>query len=224
MSLIVAPIQTLVIPKYITKVKLSERRQAKYYRESQKAKVPKKFRGKGFVFRQGFLYGPDGQRVVANPKVAGTPRWETVSGNKLSTGYGSPHIRNTITNALKDFFRPYVRTLQPFRDEHYPLRVEWDLYTTVDRSNFDLSNLWFYYKYFEDSLHESSNPVTGQAFDPILKDDSVQYLTHSPGPRLIPVDDFEDRCFVFRFYRDSRQELLTHDVWKQFNTPLRKVA
>lgn len=215
-----APLQTLVIPEYLTKVKLSDSRRATYYPEHKRDSLPKKYRNTGFKFKDGFLVGPDGERVIANPKAAGTPKFEIVSGNKLSTGYGSPHIRNTITNALKDFFRPFARSLTPFTDDQYPLRVEWDLFTTVDRSNFDLSNLWFYYKYFEDCLHESKNPITGELYDaPIIRDDSVKYMTHSPGPKLVPVKHFDERAFVFRFYRDDRPELLSHPVWKRNAEP-----
>ncbi len=208
------PLRVLVIPKYITRVKVSNKRRAKYFKKESKKALPQKYRKPGYFFDKfGILRDQNNEKVIANPKVVGTPRYEILSGNKIVTGYGSHHTRNKVSNALKDFFRPFARTLAPFEEEDFPLRVEWDFYTSLDRINFDLSNFWFYYKYFEDSLHEKKNPVTKEELIPILPDDNVQYITHPPGPRLIPVDSFEDRRFVFRFYHDNRIEITKNNVW-----------
>ena len=206
------PLATIEIPRYLTKIKVSKARRAKYYKKGSK-NIPKKYRGEGYTFdKRGFLIGPDGNRVVANPRTAGKPRYETLSGNKLTSGYATPFTRNKISSALKDFYRPFVRQLEPLGLEDFPIRIEWDFYTTVDVANFDMGNFWFYYKYFEDSLHETEDH-RGNTFEPIIPDDNVRYVTHPPGPRLFPVDDFEDRRFVFRIYSDRRPELLQHELW-----------
>jgi hypothetical protein len=198
-------IAELVIPKYITKIELSKSRRKKYYKKGDD--LPKKYQKTGFTFKGGFLVDPEGNRVIKNPRSAGTPKYEVLSGNKITSGYATPHIRAKIAAALKDFYRPHVRTLKPFSS--LPLRVEWEFWTTVDPANFDMSNFWFYYKYFEDSLVREG----------IIPDDSIQFVTSPGAPMLVPVDNFEDRKFVFRFYQDDRTAIREHVLWKDHFKP-----
>lgn len=194
-------IQELVIPKYITRVILSNQRRKKYFIKGDK--LPKKYQKSDFTWnRKGFLVSSDGERVIKNPRVAGTPKHEVLSGNKITSGYATPHIRNKISGALKDFYRPHVRRMIPITE--FPLRIEWEFWTTVDPANFDMSNFWFYYKYFEDTL------VT----EGIIPDDSVQFVTSPAAPILVPVENFEDRKFVFRFYQDDRPVIRDHELWR----------
>lgn len=197
----------ITIPKYIYRVKISDAQQTIYHRKGGKRKIPKTYREKYSFDKNGYLIDDDGNRIVANPHTAGKPKYDALSGNKFSSGYGSPHQRNNLVHAMKDFYRPFVQDqLDPIDPRHFPLRVEWDVYTTVDPSNWDLSNFWFYYKYFEDCLSEDEDP-NGNKIKRIIPDDSVKYITQSPGPRLFPISDFEERKFVFRFYTDDRKEI-----------------
>jgi len=200
-------ITELVIPRYITRVQISKARRAKYLRQGED--LPKKYQKPGFSFdAKGFLLDPEGNRVLKNPRAAGTPKFEVLSGNKITSGYSTPHIRNRISTALKDFYRPFVRQMKPF--QVFPLRVKWEFWTTVDPANFDMSNFWFYYKYFEDTMTAEG----------IIPDDSVQFVTSPAAPILVPVDDFDDRKFVFRFYQDDRPVLRDHDLWKGHFNPI----
>lgn len=218
---------TLEIPKFITKVKTADSRRAKYYRKKkggdgwEPRSLPKTYRQKlkdGIYSMDGrYLLDEDGNRKLANPQTAGEPRYETLSGNKLLSGYGSPFTRAKLARGLKDFFRPFVQ--EHVREhgpiEKFPLRVTWDLYTTVeDEPNWDLFNLFFYYKYFEDSLHEETDETDddpiyykGEKLQQLIPDDNVQNITWAPGPKLMPVDDWENRKFIFRFYHDKRNRL-----------------
>jgi hypothetical protein len=243
-------LQTVTIPKYITKVKISNSRRTIYYnKHSGKGKgktytyaahkmagkyapITQDFNGPPYKLpapktkilkiytegwswdSRGYLVDADGKRIVANPRTAGEPNYETISGNKITSGYGSPFQIRNITHALKDFYRPFVhKQLVPFKDSELPLRVEWDLYTTIDGQLFDLSNLWFYYKYFEDCLFEEELP-DGTKVTPIIPDDNIKYITQSPGPKLIPVDNWNDRKFVIRFYSDERTTISQNDFWQ----------
>ena len=199
------PIQVITIPRYLTRIQVARARRAKYFTKTS-IKIPKKYDDLEFN-RKGFLVDIDGNRIIANPRTAGKPRYETLSGNKLTSGYATPFTRTMISNKLKDFYRPFVKSMRVMTD--LPIRMEWDFYTTVDKPNFDLSNFWFYLKYFEDTLVSEG----------IIPDDSVQFITHSASPRLIPVNKFAQRKFVFRFYHDDRS-VLNHPVWdktKQIN-------
>lgn len=225
-------LQTLTIPKYKTKVKTSERRRKKYYNkydskgvsrsyedyDGETIPIPKTYmkkvrEGVWDWNSNGYLIDENGERVVANPRAAGTPNYESLSGNNFSSGYVKPIVRAKLVAALKDFYRPFVQEqLEPFDEEDFPLAVQWKCYTTLDRSSFDLSNFWFYYKYLEDCLHEEEdgdgNPVTQ-----IMPDDSIQYVTAPARPLLYPIDEWEDRKFVFEFYPDTRPAINNHPFW-----------
>lgn len=199
---------TITIPEYLTRVCVSQRRQKKYIKRGGKMSdtmVKNVKKGVLYFNKQGFLTNHEtGERVIANPIAAGTPKWEQLAGNKFSYGNYPPHLRATLVEALKKDYRDKLPFLTPFSADAYPLRVEWDLHTIVGKSNFDLSNLWFYYKYFEDTLVNLN----------ILPDDSIRFVSHPPAPRLIPIEKWEDRAFVFRFYPDNRACVRNHPLWQ----------
>jgi len=205
---------TIEIPKFITRVKMSNKRRKKYYKKGKKGwkprNLPKTYKEKldeGIysISSRGYLLEEDGTKKLANPQTAGTPKYEVLSGNNLLSGYGSPHIRAKLTGELKDFYRPYV---QDYVKEHgpittFPLKVIWECHTVVEEEpNWDASNLFFYYKYFEDCLHEQ-----GEGLYQLIPDDNVSYIIEPPGAKIVPVDNWEDRKFVFSFYHDNRNVL-----------------
>ena len=221
------PLATIEIPEYITKVKTANKIRRKYYKRKKGGDgwkpraLPKTYKAKlkkGIYSMDGrYLLDENGDKKVANPQNAGTARYETLSGNKLLSGYGSPFTRAKLARGLKDFYRPfvqeYVRENGPI--QQFPLRVTWDLYTTVEEEpNWDLFNLFFYYKYFEDSLHESTDkedddPIyyKDEPLQQMIPDDNIKYITWAPGPKIIPVDEWKQRKFIFRFYYDKRNRL-----------------
>lgn len=236
------PIQTCEIKKYLTKVKMSSSRRAKYFNRyngkgvnrnydydsltgkyapiaydfgnrnlpAPKSKLVKLYDGSGWSWnKKGYLQDENGDRVVANPRSVGTARYETLSGNSFSSGYGAPYIRHKLVKALKNSYRPHIKKqMRPFKNNEYPLVVTWDMYTVVGR--FDMSNFWFYYKYFEDALVDTTLPTGGN----VLVDDDIKYVTHPASPRIIPVENWSDRKFIFRFYKDERKIIKTSKHWK----------
>lgn len=216
-------ITTITIPKFITKVQISKKRRAKYYNKYKSKgankKIPKKYQGDSFSFnKHGWLVDEHGTRVIANPRVAGKPKYQILSGNNLLSGYGSPHIRAKLVRELKNFYRPFVQKhIEQFgKIERFPLRVEWDFYTVVpeeeDQANWDASNFFFYYKYFEDCLFEKEDDDGNQLLQ-LIPEDNVKYITQPPGAKIIPIDNWEDRKFEFKFYYDDREEL-NRKPWK----------
>jgi hypothetical protein len=197
-------LQTIVIPRYITRILVAKARRAKYFKKGNK--IPKKYENDDYVFKDGRLVDKDGELVIANPRVHGKPRYEPLSGNKLTSGYSTPFMRNKIATSLKDFYRPYIKSMRVMTD--FPIQMDWEFHTTVDRPNFDLSNFWFYLKYFEDTL------VT----EGIIPDDSIKYITRSASPLLVPVDKFSSRKFVFRFYHDKRPQIQDNPVWRDLKS------
>lgn len=194
----------IIIPKFITKVLISKKRQPKYY--TKEDILPKKYKNNNF--RGKYLVDAYGKRIVKNIRSVGTPRYEKLSGNNLLSGYGSHHIRAKIAKELKEFYKPFVKEFVKKNGKFttFPLRVEWDVYTELEAENWDASNLFFYYKYFEDTLFLPDIQL--------IPDDCVKYITFSPGIKIIPVDDWEQRKFIFRFYYDDRKEL-KREPWVQ---------
>lgn len=198
-------LRTIEVPKFPTQVKLTNSRRPKYYNKF-KGKIPKKYLNKGYSFNnKGFLINEQtGKRVQSNEALSKRPRYAKLNGNSLITGYGSPHIRNKITWALKDFYSPIIEKhlLEEGPLSIFPLRLEWDVYTIVGaKDRWDASNLFFYYKYFEDTM------VKEFPSGSLIPDDNIKYVTHPPSPKIIPVDDWENRKFIFRIYHDDRSEL-----------------
>lgn len=191
-------VSEITVPRYITKVQLSRKRRPKYYKSGEK--IPKKYSDYQFDTK-GFLIDPEGNKLIKNKAFVDKPRFQILSGNNLISGYGSPHIRAKLARELKNFYRPflldYVKEHGPI--ENFPLKVEWDVYTVnVREGTWDASNLYFYYKYFEDTAVDVG----------LIPDDCVKYITWSPGAKIIPVENWDDRKFVFRFIHETRNEIL----------------
>lgn len=204
------PVAVITIPEYPTKIKISDKSRATYYKKLRTRWTPRKL-PKSYKLKlerniwskdeKGFLLNEHKEKVIANPKTAGKPGYEYLSGNRFTTGFGHYAIRSKIVNGLKSYYKEYIN-LEPITI--FPLICEWDFYLKITKSaNFDMSNFWFYYKYFEDSLVDKG----------IIPDDSVKYITKPGAPLLIPVDKWEDRKFVFKFYYDDRPILKENSTW-----------
>ena len=153
-------LQTLTVAPYTTRIMTQASVRPVYYNvnRKRKGKVPpgmmKRLRAgkltkdnKGFVLR-------DGEKILANPRTAGKPKFITIAGNQFTSGFANFGHRNAVVVQLKDYLRPYVeQQLAPFDD--FPLYVTFTLYMCMDGQDaFDLSNLWFWSKYMEDILFE----------------------------------------------------------------------
>lgn len=217
-------LQTLEIPQYLTKVKTSDSQRRKYYRKRKAKAGPRKGQliwkprkltekrkqklkeGTWNVDSDGYLRNEDGDRIVANPRSAGTPNYEPVSGNRFSSGMHH-RTRMTLIEGIKDFYRPFVQQMEPFTD--FPIMVVWEFHTKIKEPNFDMSNFWFYYKYFEDTMVDEE----------IIPDDNVKYVTLPGAPLLVTHDqegnplEWEDRKFIFHFFHDQRESIQNDDLW-----------
>ena len=188
----------IVIPQFITHIQISKKRRKRYYRRGMK--IPPTYKKKYKFNKNGYLVNDNGQKIVANPRSAGKPNLMPLSGNRLIIA--SNPVRINMTRHLKKFFKPFVADYVNKHGmiEQYPLKVTWDVYTTVNPKlpNWDISNMFFYYKYFEDCLFDEPK---------LIHDDNIRYITWSGGIKLHPIDRWEDRKFVFKFYHDRRKEL-----------------
>lgn len=185
----------LVIPLFPTHIQLSKSRRAKYY--NKESKIPKKLSKFGFD-KKGRLVDDTGSPVIANPRTVGKQKLLKLSGNDIVMGFATHHIRAKIANELHAFFKPFV---VKFKREHgtlpTPIKIRWQVMIPVGEANWDLSNLFFYWKYFEDSLVKAG----------VIPDDNIKFVTSAPGAEIVPVDDINQRAFIFTFTHDNRPEL-----------------
>ena len=188
--------QKLSISRYLTHVQMSEHQRAKYLKwknRNQKkvglARLPLQ-KGPG-----GLALDKDGEKILLNPRTAGKPKFNKLSGNAFFSGYGSIAIRRKMAGELKQFFVDAINAsdLEPITE--YPIQIGWEIHCPVGQGNWDLDNLWFYKKFFIDALRDTG----------ILREDTINEITSLVGPKFFPVDDEEKRKMVFTFKPDTRK-------------------
>jgi len=154
-------------------------------------KIPKKY--KPISCRKGYVIDKWGERYIINRRVAGTPKFETLSGNKFYSGYGNSRVRAMLMDKLKDDFRKKIKKYLPIkiRPEDFPIRIDWDIFSVKGKGDWDLDNLWFYRKAFVDVLKECK----------VIPDDSIEYVTGFD-TQWYEIPEGETRMLIFTFSRN----------------------
>jgi hypothetical protein len=173
--------QEVTIPLYVRKVQLSNARNKKYYEEGKKLpKAAKYYNPANYQFvlyPNKIKYLTDmktKERVVANPKAAGTPGWTTINGQNFYNGTIREHTRAKVVNTIKEQFTPYIEQLTPLKPEDYPIRIKVHIKDVLieGTSYWDLDNrIGPYLKCSQDILtgnHGKSKKI--------IEDDDTRYL------------------------------------------------
>jgi len=223
-------IQKVEIPKYIREIKLSEARIKKYYELGKKHPKSEKFNDKtkyeykevpGYGKRKFLVDLKTGERVVANPRAAGTPRVLTINGQKIYNGEVSKHIRNKVLSEIKTSFIPYIEKLNEIKN--FPICIEMEIHDVIREPNskslWDLDNrAWPYIKAFQDCLTGNKDKQGKKRNKVVLKDDNVLYITQPPVPKFIPVEKEDDRKLVFIIKEETDQRILSNTEYiKELN-------
>lgn len=212
------------IPEYIRRVKLSEARNAKYYEFGKKHPKAKRFLNKDkydwkdFNGRRFLICLETGEKVISNPRAAGTPRILTINGQKIYNGEVSKHIRNKVLSEIKESFAPYVNTLDVINE--FPLRIEMEIHDVIRESSgdslWDIDNrAWPYIKGFQDCLTGNRDKKGKYRNKQVVPDDNILYITQPPAPKFIPVDNEEDRKLVFKIVKEEDERILKHKGYIQ---------
>lgn len=219
--------QTVTIPEYIRRVKLSEARRAKYYELGKKPPKAKKYHDKkkyeyreikGFGKRRFLVDKETGDRVIANPRAAGTPNYIVINGQKIYNGEVSGPFRNKLMKAIKKEMSIYTDTLKPIKD--FPVRINLEIHDVIQEdgsSYWDVDNRsWPYIKAFQDCL-------TGDRGNckKIIEDDHCVYVTQPPVPLFIPVGNSKDRKLVFTITKETDDRILKQKEFKEHLKKLR---
>jgi len=205
--------QTVTIPEYIMKVKLSNTRRPTYYEKS--SRIPNKYKTEQFIFKEKkythgkkmLLYNTENKTFVyKNEKIVNKPRFLTIGGNMLYAGMNE-HLRMKMVIAIKDDFRRYIQSLE--RITKFPIHITAELHAKPEFCNWDVDNLWIYIKVFQDLLTE---------YD-IIPDDSVRYITKSTSFEFFPVKEYKNRKMVFHINPDTRS-VINHVMFKSSPVPI----
>jgi hypothetical protein len=198
------------IPRYVTRVMVSEKRRKRYYLKDDKLPeylndseryIWKSDKGLTKLFdtvTKNFM--------VKNSKSFGTPRYESIAGNTSYSGWHE-RTRMKIMESIKSDYRRVLKDMEPIRFS--PLKISLNLFTVPGAGDWDLDNLWIYYKAFGDVLQELG----------IIKNDNVRNITSTGGIEYTPVDNHDDRKLEFVIEHDNREVLKDHVM---FNPEIQK--
>lgn len=167
----------------------------------RKTKIPKKY--KNYKFNtEGYLINENGNRIVANAKSAGTPKYQAINNQFIYAGNYS--VRMNIVNGLKKFLLPYVQQVPIITT--LPIIIECEIYQVPGRNNWDIENFGVIYsKVFNDLLVSEGK----------IPDDSIRYITKpGSGPLYTPIENIEDRKMVFYFIHDNREVIQQYKLWE----------
>jgi hypothetical protein len=207
-------IKTLIIPEFITKIKLSDSRRAKYY--LQQDKLPKKYQDKSkYEFRKvkttkSFEYRlfsiVADAPVIKNSKVKDKARFKIIKGNDFYSGLN--HIlRTKIIEAIKE---DIITKIELFKvdDEDYPLYIEF-IYCDVILNSQDLDNKRYAYEKATQDLFTTSK---------VIIDDKVIYI-NKISSEFVQVDCENQRTLIINLYKN---ETLTFDDLCNKHTIIKK--
>lgn len=216
------------MPEYIRKVKLSEARRKKYYELGKKLPKSAKHRDKSlFEYRVWPGYGKrrflvdkkTNERVIANPRAAGTPNYVVINGQKIYNGEVAGPIRNKMMMEIKAFMAPFVAKLNPITD--FPIRISMEMHDVIKEdghSYWDVDNrAWPYMKAFQDCLTGDRGKTIK-----IIDDDNIMYITQPPVPLYVPVSNPKDRKLVFTITKEKDKRILQQKDYRKILQELKE--
>jgi hypothetical protein len=176
----------LTIPNYEDKIPISQKRRAKYFKNTDaKSKLPKKhiekIKSGHFKYdKQGFLIDTNKNRVLANPLVAGKPKYWTLNGQRIYDGSLHYTARSKVARWMHEYLGAYIKDLPVIKiPKGCYLRVWIDMYKPDDNMNWDCDNQWPWTKWFLDTLVECGK----------IPEDNVQFIRSSGQITYIPSDE-----------------------------------
>lgn len=191
-------IALVTIPDYPDKVLTAKARRPVYYvlptsKVKGRSDVPPTFLGDKYYFdKAGVLYSKKtGEPQLANPQLAGKPRYWVVNFQDIWNQNLAKQQRAMMVDKLKDVLRPFIKAVPPI--SAFPIEVSVCLYD--DQCPVDISNRGAVYtKVVEDLLVKEG----------IIPDDSVRYVNCSGRTKFIPVDR-SDRKMEIRITKSDNE-------------------
>lgn len=196
---------------YPQRIKISNKRKAKFYTHEKQIKSKKYKDRSKYDFK-----GPGGKLidletnavVIANPKSVGTARYKKITSQALYNRQTDPFTGGKIMHLLKTEFCKKLKDIPPI-DVPVKITIELYEYPRVNEQRWDLENkLTVYAKAFNDAL--TGYKVKGvNTITPILEDDDVFHIT-SYMHRFIPIEENEEPKMVFIIEEETDKRSLKH--------------
>lgn len=193
------------IPNYPTEICISNKRRPKYYKLGEAP--PKKYGGVFFPDKDGYLLDEDGNRIIKNPKSAGTPRFIPINGQKIYVGLNFS-VRSKIVKTMHGIISEEFKKQLPKKidiPKGHNLLVHLHFYNTITRKLPDidnLSSLWM--KCGVDCLTTADN--IGQAKEGgldhklgIIKDDRLEFIKNI-STEFTEIKEGEESKLVYCLY------------------------
>jgi len=197
-------LRTITIANYIQVAILSQKRRAKYYLKG--TELHKRIKSPQFDDK-GRLLDKSGVPLVRNVRTVGTPKLEQINGQKIYAATIPPYIRSKMVKQIKESFIPLVRDQLPIDSKDFPVKITMSLYRPTLAGDWDLDNLWIYNKCFLDVLVSQG----------IIPDDSIRYISCSPGIDYIPVRTEGERQMIFTIEKDTREEIANAQFYNELH-------
>lgn len=189
-------LREICIPDYPSKIMVSESRAKAYYIKGKTKKpVPKKYSPKlhpktyGYD-KKGYLINlSTKERVLSNPRSAGTPRYWVVNFQDIWSGMHHSTKSNRI-NLLKDIIKPFIKPVKKITT--YPIKIEIFLYDI--EMNVDVDNKGVIYtKVITDLLVGEEK----------IEDDSHEYVNDTGRCKFIKVNDIKERKMIVKIWESN---------------------
>jgi len=181
------------ISNYMKYVQLSKQRRAKFFKKGQK--IPKKYLHNEDFFNfnsKGILVNvTDDSKVIANPRVAGTPRMKKIRGNDIWSGM-DPFLRAKIAKDVKNYFKDIYKknNLKMLKSTDYPIGVYLEFHDIINEDTQDIDNLSLVYR--KCSLDALKSVV--------IEDDMPNYVQEIPCS-FIPIDNENNNKLIITIYK-----------------------
>jgi hypothetical protein len=196
------------IPNFITEVAISQSRRAVYFKRGDE--IPIKFLSDKYNFNEeDFLIDTKtNERVVANPRAAGKPRYHRVAGQDIWSNINY-HLRSKIAKELKKYFYESLKSIPPLMDEDfYPIGIRIDIHDTIEGEDLD-NQIYWYRKTMHDALcgnvefskdSNGNNIPDRKKYPPILIEDDKLHIQDIP-TKFYAVPTRNDRKLVVEIYQ-----------------------
>lgn len=160
------------------------------------------------------------EKIIANPTQVGKPNYAIITGQDLYSQNYNEFTRNKIMDRIKESFVPYLKNIEPFRAEQYPIRCRLYIFDTVksmyDNTKDGSGRRWDIinrgYPYSKAMMDLITTGIAGEnKITPLLYDDDRLHLIEDGGSVFIPIEDSNDRKLVFVLF-SGRDEYPTKEI------------
>lgn len=144
-----------------------------------------------------------GERVVRNEKKVGKVREVVINGQRILSGNIKTFEKDKLLNEIKNFARPYVKTIKPI--ERFPLVLRLKVYDTPTELEFGSNQEWD----LENRMLPYGKAIHDLLVDEgIIPDDNAYYITGPMQPMLYPIENYSKKKLILSIYKDNRPEIL----------------